>query len=102
MAEKRQHFPLFSLSLCLSRFDGVGDLALKMDPTLKKATLVSDMLIQILLASASGDELFLRRWWTPSRALDLFHKSIIALLRIFLGAFCASFENYVVDPFHQV
>lgn len=45
-----------------NRFDGVGNSISKMNPILKRITSTSDMLIQILLASASGDTPFLKRF----------------------------------------
>ena len=43
------------------RFDGVGNQVAKVNPVLRKTTSTSDMLIQILLACASGDLLMIRR-----------------------------------------
>ena len=37
------------------KFDGVGVMKSKMDPTLSKTSSVTDQLIQVLLACASGD-----------------------------------------------
>ncbi|TRY67038.1 hypothetical protein TCAL_07223 [Tigriopus californicus] len=43
------------------RFDGVGRISMKMDPTLKKQPSTNDLLSQVLLACASGDLLFVKR-----------------------------------------
>lgn len=43
------------------RFDGVGDLEAKINPTLKKTFSVSELGIQLLFAAANGDLLALRR-----------------------------------------
>ena len=43
------------------RFDGVGELAEKIDPTLNKTYSMNEQSIQILFAAANGDMLELRR-----------------------------------------
>ena len=43
------------------KFDGVGNSKSKIDPTMTKLTSTSDLMIQVLLACASGDMLFLQR-----------------------------------------
>lgn len=43
------------------KYDGVGAVMSKVDPTLRKFTSTSDLLIQVLLACASGDILAVKR-----------------------------------------
>ena len=54
------------VSHAISRFDGVGDLAEKIDPTLKKTFSLNEQSIQVLFAAANGDLIELRRYFVDT------------------------------------
>lgn len=53
------------------KFDGIGCIHEKLDPSLKRMTSTNDMLIQVLLACALGDKLFLERAYLQDFDLEL-------------------------------